>query len=116
MDGNDLTAASVIVMTVTSIFGTILRISNNNEPPTQEVYQALIACACIVIIGAPVGSLFLTNDHQRKLKLLFYILAFVQLVSFGIIKIRTNVVAWSVIGGILGCISLWIVIVELSGK
>lgn len=97
---NDLTAMSIIVMTVTSIFGTILRVSTTgDEAPTTEVYHAFIACACIVILGAPLGSLFLSVNNQKRLKRLFYVLAFLQFVVFGLIKIRDNAVAWCVVGG-----------------
>lgn len=102
---NDLTAISIIVMTVTSIFGTILRVSTSGDgAPTAEAYHAFIACACIVILGAPVGALFLSANHRRRLKGLFYILAILQLAIFGIIKIRDNVVAWCAVGGSLGMV------------
>lgn len=61
---NDLTAISIIVMTVTSIFGTILRItsSTGNNAVTADVYHAFIACAFIVVLGAPLGSLLLSKN------------------------------------------------------
>ena len=100
-----MTAISIIVMTVTSIFGTILRVSTSGDgAPTAEAYHAFIACACIVILGAPVGALFLSANHRRRLKGLFYILAILQLAIFGIIKIRDNVVAWCAVGGSLGLV------------
>ncbi|CAJ1951708.1 unnamed protein product [Cylindrotheca closterium] len=108
MNGNELTASSIIVMTTTSIFGSILRAtSTGSDAPTIEVYQALISCACIVVLGAPLGSLFLSAEYERRLKGLFYILSFVQLATFGIIKIRDNVLAWIIVSGVLG----WILVV-----
>lgn len=108
---NDLTAISIVVMTSTSIFGSIMRISTSGESaPTNEVYEALIACACIVIIGAPMGSLYLSAENtQKKLKVLFYALSFVQIASFGIIKIKDNMMAWYIVGGFLCSICLFIV-------
>eukprot|EP00588_Corethron_pennatum_P033862 CAMPEP_0194339006 /NCGR_PEP_ID=MMETSP0171-20130528/81494_1 /TAXON_ID=218684 /ORGANISM="Corethron pennatum, Strain L29A3" /LENGTH=342 /DNA_ID=CAMNT_0039103359 /DNA_START=236 /DNA_END=1261 /DNA_ORIENTATION=+ len=95
MNGIDLTAASIVIMTSTSIFGTILRVSTTGtNAPTTEVYEALIASACIVIIGAPLGALFLSESNKNRLKILFYVLAFVQIVTFGIIKVKRNVLAW----------------------
>ncbi len=112
---NDLTAMSIIVMTVTSIFGTMLRVTTSgDEAVTTDVYHACIACACFVVLGAPMGSLLLSKNNQRRLKLLFYILAALQLVTFGVIKIRDNVVAWCVIGGSLCLCMLGIIITNRS--
>jgi len=113
MNGIDLTAASIVIMTSTSIFGTILRVSTTGtNAPTTEVYEALIASACIVIIGAPLGALFLSESNKNRLKILFYVLAFVQIVTFGIIKVKRNVLAWSMIGGFLAFICLSISVMD----
>lgn len=110
---NDLTALSVIVMAGISVFGSTLRVSTPGiDAVTAEAYQALMACACIVLFGAPVGSLFLSKNNQRKLKLVFYFLAPVQLASFGIIKIKTDIVAWLLVGGILSVICVAILIAD----
>ena len=102
VEDNDLTAMSIIVMTVTSIFGTILRASSSGDGAiSNEVYHAFLACAWIVVLGAPVGSLFLSVNNQRRLRVLFYFLALLQLVIFGLIKFRDNAAAWcSVIGSL----------------
>ena len=110
---NDLTALSIIVMTVTSIFGTILRVtSTGDDAVTEDVYHAFIACAFIVVLGAPLGSLLLSKKHQRGLKILFYFLAALQLVMFGIIKIRNNIIAWCAVGGSLFAVMAGITISE----
>jgi len=89
-------------MTMTSIFGAVLRASTTGATaPTKEVYQALIACSCLVVIGAPLGSLFLSENNQKRLKILFYVLVLVQLVTFGILKVKMNVLAWLIIRGLL---------------
>jgi hypothetical protein len=113
MSGNDLTATSVIVMATTSVFGSVLRVSTRGtDAVSAEAYHALMACACIVVVGAPCGSLFLSPNHQRRLKILFYVLAVVQLASFGVIKIQRNTVAWLVVGGILFAICVAIVLAD----
>jgi uncharacterized membrane protein YfcA len=113
INSNELTATSIIVMTTTSILGTTLRVSTSGvRAPTFEVYQALIACSCIVVFGAPLGSIFLSVKYQKRLKLLFYILSFVQLGSFGIIKIQNDLVAWSLVGGFLVLIIFIITFVD----
>merc|ERR1711933_435092 len=100
MDGHEMTATSVIVMATISIFGSILRVTTPGDAGvTTEAYQALVACAWIVVFGAPCGSLFLTPKFQQILKTLFYLLAVIQLASFGIIKIQTDVEAWFLVGG-----------------
>lgn len=113
MSSIDLTATSVIVMATTSVFGTILRVSTpGTDAVTMEAYYALMACACIVVVGAPVGSLFLSPNHQKRLKVLFYILALVQLASFGIIKIKTNAAAWFMVGGSIGAFCIAIILAD----
>ena len=113
MTANELTASSIIVMTTASIFGSILRVASTGaDAPTKEVYQGLIACAFIVVLGAPLGSLFLSARYERRLKGLFYVLSFVQLVTFGIIKIRDDYIAWSIVSGILGLIIAAIAIAD----
>lgn len=113
MSGNELTASSVIVMTTASIFGSVLRVTSTGaDAPAKEVYQGLIACACIVVFGAPLGSLFLSARYERRLKGLFYVLSFVQLATFGIIKIRDDYLAWSIVSGVLGSILVAIAVAD----
>jgi len=95
---NDWTAVSIVVMTITSIWGTILRVSTTGEAAfTTEVYLAFMACSCIVVFGAPLGSLFLTEKNQKILKGLFYFFSFLQLLMFGILKIKANFKAWGAV-------------------
>mmetsp|Transcript_26470 Transcript_26470/g.62189 ORF Transcript_26470/g.62189 Transcript_26470/m.62189 type:complete len:420 (-) Transcript_26470:126-1385(-) len=114
ISGNDLTAISVIVMATVSVLGSLLRVTAPGaDAVTQEVYQALVACACIVVFGAPLGSLVLTKDHQRLLKIAFYVLAVVQLATFGILKIRTNLVAWCLVVGVPVAVCLAILLADV---
>ena len=105
ISANALTAASVIVMANTSIFGSILRLTtrqNSGAMVDDQVYYALMACAPIVVLGAPLGSLLLTPSNQQLLNCAFYVLGILQLLLFGIIKIGNDYVAWS---GVIGTIS-----------
>jgi drug/metabolite transporter superfamily protein YnfA len=109
--GNALTAVSVIIMATASCFGTVLRISTTGEnAPVEKVYQALLACSWIVVVGAPMGSLFLTPYMQDTLKRLFYVLSFVQLIIFGVLKISDNGKAW---GGVVGTLGGTMILVVL---
>ncbi|KAL7544719.1 hypothetical protein ACHAWF_008078 [Thalassiosira exigua] len=101
---DDLTAISIIVMTVVSIVGSVVRLSDSADPVSPEVLMALIACAPVVVLGAPTGSLFLGPSHRKKLKALFYVLAFVQLATFGAIKIRDDARAWGFVCGTIGAV------------
>lgn len=97
MSGNALTAASVITMANTSIFGSILRLTTRHDLAKmidEEVFYALTACAPIVVLGAPVGSLLLTPSNQQWLKYLFYLLSVLQLLLFGVIKIGDDYITW----------------------
>ncbi len=105
---NTLTAVSVIVMANTSVFGSILRLTKRDDPTMivdDNVYYALVACVPIVVLGAPIGSLFLTPSNQQRLKYIFYILGIVQLLSFGAIKIKDDHVAWIVVAGTISLTS-----------
>ena len=108
ISANSLTAVSVIVMANTSVFGFILRLTTRLDSTMKvddDVYCALAACAPIVVLGAPIGSMFLTPSNQQRLKHLFYILGIVQLLSFGVIKIRNDCVAWIAVAGTILLIS-----------
>ncbi len=94
---NSLSAISVIVMACASVNGTILRITARKESEMQidrSVYEAFLACSFIAVFGAPLGSTFLTPSHQRKLKFLFNLFAFIQLILFGAIRIKGHPSAW----------------------
>mmetsp|Transcript_22933 Transcript_22933/g.54134 ORF Transcript_22933/g.54134 Transcript_22933/m.54134 type:complete len:408 (+) Transcript_22933:195-1418(+) len=106
ISGNALTAASIIVMANTSVFGSLLRITTGTQHNSlamvdSEVYYALMACAPVVVLGAPVGSLFLTLSNQQRLKYVFYVLGILQLVLFGLIKIGKDYIAWTTMAGII---------------
>ncbi|VEU40647.1 unnamed protein product [Pseudo-nitzschia multistriata] len=110
--GNTLTAGSVIIMANTSIFGSILRVTTQKDSQAivdDRVYQALMACIPIVVLGAPVGSLFLTQSNQQRLKYLFYVLGILQLAVFGIIKIGNDYLTWSAILGLLSFVMICLV-------
>jgi uncharacterized membrane protein YfcA len=94
---NSLTAISVIVMACTSVNGSILRVTNQNPAfaVDRDVYEALLACSFIVVFGAPLGATFLTPSHQKRLNQVFYIFALLQLILFGVIKIKNNAFAWT---------------------
>ncbi len=111
---NALTAMSVIVMANTSIFGSILRTTttqileetssaaqSEGMAVDEEVFSVLFACAPIVVLGAPIGSLLLTPSNQRVLKRFFYALGVAQFVSFGVIKIGNDFRAWIPIANII---------------
>jgi len=102
MNGNSLTAISVIVMATMSVFGSLLRITvvgDADNLVNREVYMCLFATAPIVIMGAPTGSLFLKPEYEKYLKGLFYFLGFANLIVFGLLKIKDHAGAWAVIGG-----------------
>jgi len=93
---NMLTASSVVIMAACSVIGTILRLLQEGGI-SDEVILCWAACTPIVVLGAPLGSLLLTPSMTQKLRLCFYILSAVQLASFGVLKIKSNVTAWIVV-------------------
>jgi len=106
MSNNSLTAMSVIVMASTSVFGSVLRLSSQLDQSmavSEEALSVLFACAPIVVLGAPIGSLLLTPPNHQRLKYVFYMLGILQLFVFGVIKIGSDVKAWAAIAGAIGC-------------
>ena len=94
---NSFTAMSVIVMASNSILGSVLRLctqQNDSLKVSNEVLLCLFSCAPIVVLGAPIGSLFLKPANQRNLRYAFYILGVLQLLIYGVIKIGDDVQSW----------------------
>ena len=89
---NMLTASSVLIMAGCSIAGTVLRSLSGGM--SQEVMLCWAACVPVVVMGAPIGSLVLTPKRTETLRRCFYVLALVQFVTFAILKIRGNLLAW----------------------
>eukprot|EP00931_Biecheleriopsis_adriatica_P056377 TRINITY_DN33407_c0_g2_i1.p1 TRINITY_DN33407_c0_g2~~TRINITY_DN33407_c0_g2_i1.p1 ORF type:complete len:382 (+),score=61.38 TRINITY_DN33407_c0_g2_i1:196-1341(+) len=104
-----LTASSVIIMAAISVLGSIMRL-HHEDGITDEVKLCWAACIPIVVLGAPLGSLLLTPGMTEILRRGFYFLSVVQLVIFGILKIKDNVFAWI---GVAGAVALTTLAVSL---
>ena len=101
---NSFTAMSVIVMATNSILGSVLRLctqQNDSLKVSNEVLLCLFSCAPIVVLGAPIGSLFLKPANQRNLRYAFYILGVLQLLIYGVIKIGDDVQSWIAIAAFI---------------
>jgi len=103
MDDNKYTASSVVVMATLSVLTSLTRALNGGF--SSEVLQAWGAMSFVVVLGAPVGSLILTPAATPYLRILFYALALIQFVLFGVLKIKDDVAAWIAIAAIT-CIVL----------
>mmetsp|Transcript_16918 Transcript_16918/g.29848 ORF Transcript_16918/g.29848 Transcript_16918/m.29848 type:complete len:409 (+) Transcript_16918:80-1306(+) len=113
ISGNSLTAVSVIVMATMSVCGSVLRVTTQSDPAMAvelSVYLCLFATSPIVILGAPVGSLFLKPSFERILKLLFYTLGFLQFIVFGVLKIGDDSSAWAIIS----CSILFVLLIMVT--
>eukprot|EP00578_Thalassiosira_sp_NH16_P025949 CAMPEP_0181089984 /NCGR_PEP_ID=MMETSP1071-20121207/7592_1 /TAXON_ID=35127 /ORGANISM="Thalassiosira sp., Strain NH16" /LENGTH=231 /DNA_ID=CAMNT_0023171965 /DNA_START=299 /DNA_END=994 /DNA_ORIENTATION=+ len=96
-DDNAFTAMSVIVMASMSVLGAILRLTTQQDGAmavSSKVLLVLFTCSPIVVLGAPVGSLFLTPSNQKRLRIAFYVLGVLQLLVFGVIKIGSDLRSW----------------------
>ena len=93
---HSLTASSVVVMGCMSLLTACCR-ALSSVPITHRTMLTWGAMAWVVVIGAPVGSLVLTPACVPYLRMMFYFLAVVQLVLFGLLKIQGNITAWVVI-------------------
>ena len=52
-------------------------------------------------------------SHRKKLKALFYVLVFVQLATFGAIKIRDTARAWVFVCGLIGAVVVGVAAADL---
>merc|ERR1711879_1013740 len=84
--------------------GTLMRLLTGGMSP--EVLYCWAACTPIVVLGAPLGSLLLKPKMTELLRRCFYVLALVQLVSFGILKVQGNFLAWMCVLGTLLAVAL----------
>lgn len=113
ISGNSLTAVSVVVMATMSVCGSVLRITTQSDQSMaveNSVYLCLFATSPVVTLGAPVGSLFLKPSYEKILKLLFYILGFLQFIVFGILKIGDDTIAWTIIA----CSILFVLLIMVT--
>lgn len=94
-----LTATSVIVMAFSSIVLSIIRLIEGDI--ARDVYLCWGAVLWLVVVGAPIGSLVLNKQREAFFRRLFYMLAVIQFATFALLKIKTRVEAWIVVGSIL---------------
>lgn len=98
---SSLTATSVVVMGVMSAVTVLLRVATQSIE--HKVYMCWLAAAPIVCIGAPIGSLVLRPRAEASLRKLFYLVALIQLVVFGVLKMQTDIFGWIFLGVIVTC-------------
>jgi len=85
---NIYTASSVVVMGILSGVTATCRAFTTGFDP--KVLYCLGAAAWLVCFGAPLGSMFLTPRLQVYLRAVFYVLAIVQFVTFGVLRIDSD--------------------------
>eukprot|EP00457_Paulinella_chromatophora_P002959 gb/GEZN01002964.1/.p1 GENE.gb/GEZN01002964.1/~~gb/GEZN01002964.1/.p1 ORF type:complete len:510 (+),score=46.79 gb/GEZN01002964.1/:316-1845(+) len=88
-----LTANAVVVMAFASVFTALLRLLNGPAFASDVLY-CWASMAFVVCVGTPLGSTLLTTQSEQILRICFYVLALVQFVLFGILKIKGNVHIW----------------------
>jgi uncharacterized protein len=96
---NSLTASSIVVMGAMSFLMAVLR-SLQTPSLSERVVLTWAAMAPVVVLGAPVGSVVLTPACAPYLRILFYVLAVIQLALFGALKIKSSLVEWVVIASL----------------
>ena len=129
---NQLTASGIVVMGLISLVVVLMRLldfSTSEEVPvppilnnrtntssstpifTFRVLETWAAMVPIVCLGAPLGSLILTPRRLPWLRRMFYFLAVLQLIMFGVLKIKHNWVVWWVIV-VLTCVQSVLIFVH----
>ncbi|KAL1496015.1 hypothetical protein AB1Y20_014648 [Prymnesium parvum] len=96
LSDTSLTASSVVVMGILSLVTSFCRAM------TFDISSDVIFCwgatSWVVCIGAPMGSLFLTPGLRAQMRIAFYLLAVAQFVGFAVLRIKSGVTAWIIIG------------------
>jgi uncharacterized membrane protein YfcA len=103
-----MTASSVIIMSILTCVVSVCRVLTGTVH--RDVFLCWGATLPIVVAGAPLGSMVLNKFRETIFRRLFYILALIQFVTVGIIKVKTNLVAWIAIAVflLLVCLALTI--------
>ena len=126
---NQLTASGIVVMGLISLVVVLMRLldlstsedvhpilnnrTNTSSTPifTFRVLETWAAMVPIVCLGAPLGSLVLTPRRLPWLRRMFYFLAVLQLIMFGVLKIKNNWAVWWVIV-VLTCVQSGLIVVH----
>ncbi|CAJ1407660.1 unnamed protein product [Effrenium voratum] len=94
-----LTASSVVIMAVCSLVGSLVRALTGDI--SNQVLLCWAACAPIVVIGAPLGSLFLTSRMALILRRCFFVFVLVMFVSMGIWSLSDDLASWLAVAAAL---------------
>jgi uncharacterized protein len=86
---------SVIVMASLSVITTGFLLTSKGFD--EEVINTWSVMVPIVALGAPTGSSILKPKYEIYIKYLFYFLAVLQLILFGIFKIKGDYIVWAII-------------------
>ncbi|KAL1514935.1 hypothetical protein AB1Y20_004013 [Prymnesium parvum] len=91
-----LTASSVVVMGILSLVTSFCRAMTFDI--SSDVLFCWGATSWVVCIGAPMGSLLLTPGLRAQMRIVFYLLAIAQFVGFAVLRVKSEVTAWIIIG------------------
>ncbi|MDY6935135.1 MAG: sulfite exporter TauE/SafE family protein [Spirochaetota bacterium] len=98
------TPTSIIIMTVTSIYGFILRILLYNDIGVTEL-NLLKVCIPVVIFGAPLGVYTLTKIKRMQIANLLYVVLLAQFVAaWAVIRPEGKLLIFSIVVFLCGII------------
>jgi uncharacterized membrane protein YfcA len=101
------TPTSVVIMALNTCVGFLDRVLTG---PTvhQDVWDLLYVCVPVVVIGAPLGSMFASRLHRRTLASFLYVTDTVQFVAaFCIVPLTAGLVGMSVGLVVIGAVGFW---------
>lgn len=102
------TPTSVILMSATSLFGFIYK-ENLHVPMLQESWNYLFVCIPIVVIGAPIGALFISSKSRNFIQKLLSGSIIAQFIaSLIIIPQNAQLLVFSALTFIIGSIFFYI--------
>ncbi|CAJ1408958.1 unnamed protein product [Effrenium voratum] len=94
-----MTASSVVIMTACSLAGSLVRVLTGDI--SDKVFLCWAACTPVVVIGAPLGALFLTEHMTLILRRGFFVFVVVMFVSMGIWILSDDLMSWLAVSSAL---------------
>jgi uncharacterized membrane protein YfcA len=110
---NVLTASSVLIMASMSLMTAV--VTEATVGISYDVKLCWAAAFPIVMLGAPLGTMTLTPTMTRALRYVFCVLALTQLICFGVLKMKSNILAWCVVATCLACTTAAIYFYHMKG-
>ena len=109
------TPTSVVLMGFNSSIGSFWRVVMMNGV-SRDVFEYLVVCVAVVVVGAPLGSVIGSHFHRQVLAALVYTLDIISLVGAFILVPQTPALAGGSAGVIVGGFVFFFGLTKLGNK